>query len=214
MKSKPRLLLGDDHLMFLQGLDRLLSMNHEVVGTAGNGPELLAAAETLDPDVIVMDLNMPHLNGLEASRRLVARRKSWRIIMLTMHADVHIAAAALAAGVDGYLIKDEAFETLERGIQSAMEGRRVVSPMLDQERLRRLLKDFKQHASPVTFDLTGRQKEVLTLLVNGFGLKEVGARLGISIKTVEFHKYAMMERLGVRTSAELVRYGVVLGLSG
>lgn len=212
--GRPTLLLGDDHRMFLQGLDRLLSANYEVVGAVGDGYEVLRAAEDLEPDVIVVDLNLPSLNGLELSRILLESNESRCIIMLTMHADVHIAAAALAAGVKGFLIKDETVETLERGIESAMNGGRVVSQALDQELLKRLLQDLDRQASPVTFELTRRQKQVLPLLAEGLGLKEVGARLGISVKTVEFHKYGLMERLGARTSAELVRYALVLGLSG
>ncbi|MEM1182495.1 MAG: response regulator transcription factor [Acidobacteriota bacterium] len=210
--GKPRVLLGDGRRMFLQGLDRLLSTNYDVVATAADGREVLKAAVALSPDVIVVDLNLPSLNGLELSRRLLVKNQSSRIIILSRHADIHIAAAALAAGVKGFLVKEETVEALEESIDSAMRGGRVVSEVLDQELLAQLLSDLDRRTSPATFELTTRQKQVLPLLAEGLGLKEVGARLGISVKTVEFHKYGLMERLGARTSAELVRYALVLGL--
>ena len=211
--GRPRLLLGDAQRMFLQGLGHLLSQNYEVVGTVADGRSALKAAEALAPDVIVVDLNLPLLNGLELSRILLKRSKSCRIIILAMHADTYIAAAALAAGVTGFLVKEETVEALERSIESALNGGRVVSQAFDQDLLKQRLRDLDRRASSATFKLTERQKEVLPLLAEGLGLKEVGARLGISVKTVEFHKYGLMERLGVRTSAELVRYALVLGLS-
>ena len=210
---RPRLLLADDHLMFLEGLIRLLAADFEVIGTARDGLAVQRAVELLEPDVAVVDLAMPGRNGLEISRDLLAEDSSRRIIILTMHADVRIAASALRAGVRAFLIKDEAAGILKQAIHRAVDGEISISPCLDCERLRTIVAESGPTGTESSFELTRRQKEVLVLLADGLTLKEVAAALNISIKTVEFHKYTMMDRLGARTTARLVRYADALGLA-
>lgn len=211
--GKPRLLLGDDHRMFLEGIRCLLSTEFDVVDAVTDGRALLRAARSLRPDVVISDLTLPDCNGLEVSRSLLREDDSWRIILLTMHADPHVAACALESGVKAYLVKEESFEVLGSAIYRAIDGRPSISPSLDSEWLRATLERQSDPVPACTFELTPRQKEVLGCLAEGLGSKEVAARLGISAKTVEFHKYAIMERLGTRTSAGLLRYASVLGLS-
>lgn len=209
--ERPRVLLGDDHQMFLEGLERMLSSRYEVVGKTTDGRLLVDSAKSLRPDLVVTDLTMPALNGLEVCRELLAVDGSWPIVLLTMHADSQIAESAFGMGVKAYMVKSDAIHCLEHAISEALRGRCSVSPSLRGFQLQR-----KTGARPTLgklFDLTERQKEVLRLMVAGLALKEIAARLRISIKTVEFHKYSMMERLGTETRAGLLRYALVLGVT-
>ena len=178
--GKPRLLLGDDHRMFLDGLRRLLNEEFDVVDAVTDGRALFRAARRLRPDLVVADLTLPTRNGLEVARDLLREDGSWRILLLTMHADPHIAASALESGVKGYLVKDEAFEVLGSAIRGALDGRRFVSPCLDSDWLRSMIEQPDVEPRPSSFVLTRRQKQVLALLAEGLGLKEVASRLGIS----------------------------------
>ena len=210
--KRPRLLLGDDHRMFLDGLHLSLVCRFDVVAAVTDGEAVIEAAHTHRPDAIVLDLAMPFPNGLEVSRELLASDSSWRIILLTMHSDPHLAAAALELGVVGYCMKTETIDELERAIFKVLEGRRSISPAIDRARLDDLLARRDVENLPATFQLTSRQKEVLSLIAEGLACKEIAAKLGVSMKTVEFHKYSMMERLEIRSSAGLVRYAGKLGL--
>ncbi|MEM7049061.1 MAG: response regulator transcription factor [Acidobacteriota bacterium] len=208
--GRPRLLLADDHRLFLEGLTRLLAIDFDVLDGLVSGHALIEAVRCRDPDVVVVDLSMPVLNGLEISRRLLREDASRRIIILTMHADPRIAVRAFEVGVCAYLMKTESCGSLKQAIYRSLRGRRSLSPCL-RERLVGV-RDSRAHGLSASFELTRRQKQVLALLADGKSLKEIASVLGISSRTAEFHKYAVMERLGARTSARLVRYADVLGV--
>ena len=210
--NRPRVLLADDHTLVLEGLRRLLQDECELVGTAENGRELIDAAERLHPDVILLDISMPKLNGLEAARIVRQRIPDAKIIFLTMHADPTYAREAFRAGASGYLLKRSASSELVKAISVVLRGRTYVTPLFPADVLQPLGADLRQLA-PETGDLTSRQREVLQLVAEGFTAKEIGAQLGISKKTVEFHKGRIMDRLGLRTASELTKYAVAHGVT-
>jgi DNA-binding NarL/FixJ family response regulator len=203
-----RVLLADDHTIVAQGLASLLREDFELVGTVGDGQALLDAAQRLRPDVIVADMTMPVMDGLEALRRLKAARPDTKVIFLTMHVDAQLATAALRAGASGYVLKHAAGEELVTAIQEVLQGRTYLTPLIAQDVLTSLMATEKP--APVT--LTPRQCEVLRLIAEGRRMKEIAALLQLSTRTVETHKYEMMRALSVRSTAELVRYAIHLGL--
>lgn len=208
---KPRILLADDHKIVLEGLRSLLAADFEVAGAAGDGRELLALAELLDPDVIVADISMPLLNGMEAARQLREAGSRAKIVFLTMHPEPSYLVRAIEAGANGYVLKHAASEELVQAIREALVGRVFVSPALRTPAVEERLDESRTRMRR-TLELTGRQREVLQLLAEGKSAKEIGAILGISPRTVETHKYKMMDDLGVKTSAELIQHAVREGL--
>jgi DNA-binding NarL/FixJ family response regulator len=210
MNPRPRILLADDHTILLAAFEQLLSPACEVVGTVTDGRKLLEAAPRLKPDLIVLDISMPLLSGIEACRHLQPKLPDTRWIFLTVNEDPDIAAEALRLGASGFLLKSSAASELFSAIQMAMEGRRYVTPLLTKGEP---LGVFLSRTHPPESDkLTPRQREVLQLLAEGRLMKEVADILGVTPRTVAFHKYAIMEELGVKTTAELVQYAVKLGL--
>ncbi|MBM3810963.1 MAG: response regulator transcription factor [Acidimicrobiia bacterium] len=209
--KRPRILLADDHKIVLEGLRSLLEEEFELVGTVTNGRDLLEEAARLEPDVIVADVSMPLLNGIEAARKLREQGSTAKIVMLTMHPDLIYATRALEAGASGYVLKHSASDELVAAIQEALRGGTFVSRQLKNPALEELMDETRVHIKQ-TIDLTPRQREVLQLLAEGKSAKEIGAILEISARTVETHKYKMMDDLGVRTSAELVQYAIRHGL--
>ena len=203
-----RVLLADDHTIVAQGLASLLQDDFDLVGTVGDGQALLDAALRLRPDVIVADMAMPVMDGLEAMHRLKASRINAKVIFLTMHADAQLATAALRAGASGYVLKHAAGEELITAIQEALQGRTYLTPRIANDVITSLMAP-EQHAA-VT--LTPRQREVLRLIAEGWRMKEIAATLQLSTRTVETHKYDMMRVLGVQSTAELVRYALHHGL--
>ena len=203
-----RVLLADDHTIVAQGLASLLRDDFDLVGTVGDGQALLDAAQRLRPDVIVADMAMPVMDGLEALRRLKAARLDAKVIFLTMHADAQLATAALRAGASGYVLKHSAGEELITAIQEVLQGRTYLTPLIAQDVITSLMAPEKQ----ATVTLTPRQREVLRLIAEGRRMKEIAATLQLSTRTVETHKYDMMRALGVQSTAELVRYAIHLGL--
>lgn len=208
--TKPRVLIADDHRMMAEGLKRLLQPHFELVGLVEDGLELLAAAERLQPDLVVVDISMPRLNGLDAIERLRGVRPGIRVVVITMHGEVAYARRALKAGALGFVLKSSAPDELIVAIRSALAGRAFVSPEIAAE-LTAAGGASGRGRSPGTL-LTRRQTEVLQLLAAGKGGKEIAALLGVSIRTVEFHKYKLMESLGLRSVAELVRFAVEQGI--
>ena len=198
------LLLADDHALVAEGLATLLKGHFDLVGTVGDGSQLIEAAQELRPDVIVADMAMPVLSGLEALRRLKAEGLDAKVIFLTMHADAQLATAALRAGASGYVLKHSAGEELITAIQEALQGRTYLTPRIANDVITSLMAPEKQAA--VT--LTPRQREVLRLIAEGWRMKEIAATLQLSTRTVETHKYDMMRALGVQSTAELVRYAL------
>jgi DNA-binding NarL/FixJ family response regulator len=203
-----RVLLADDHTMVAQGLASLLQDDFDLVGTVGDGQALIDAAQRLRPDVIVADMAMPVMDGLEALQRLKAARLDVKVIFLTMHADAQLATEALRAGASGYVLKHAAGEELITAIQEVLQGRTYLTPLIAKDVITSLMAPEK-HA---TVTLTPRQREVLRLIAGGRRMKEIAATLQLSTRTVETHKYDMMRARGVQSTAELVRYAIHLGL--
>ncbi len=202
--DKPRLLLADDHRIVIEGLRSILEAEFDLVGTVGDGRALLAAADRHDPDVIVVDISMPLLNGLEAARRLRKSHPRAKIIVLTMHDDLTYATRALEAGASGYVLKHSAPAELVKAIREALAGRVYVAPSIAKKR------PFRHK---VTDPLTPRQREVLQLVAEGHSAKQIASVLNISARTVEFHKYRIMEDLQLHSNAELVQYAIKHGIA-
>lgn len=204
---KPRILLADDHRMVAEGVRGLLEPEYDLVGIVEDGRALLDAVEKLRPDAIVADVSMPLLNGIEAVRQIKKRHKSMVVIFLTMHVDVNYAASAFEAGASGYVLKHSASSELLTAISCGLKGKTYITPLLAGELLQ-----YQREKPSVSEDafaqLTPRQREVLQLIAEGFSVKESAAILGISSRTVEFHKYTMIETLGLKSSAELIRFAV------
>ena len=209
--NRPRILLADDHTILLEAFRQLLTPANDVVGTVSNGRALLEAAEKLRPDVIVLDISMPQLNGIEACRQLQPKLPDTRWVFLTVNEDPDLALEALRLGASGFLLKNSAASELFAAIQMALEGRRYITPLLTKGEP---LGVFLKRAPHLHDDkLTARQREVLQLLAEGRLMNEVADVLGVTPRTVAFHKYTIMEQLGLKTSAELIQYAVKHGLA-
>lgn len=193
--------------MFSEGLQRILERQFEVVGVTENGRDLVAAAERLRPDVIVADISMPSLNGIEATRRINKTPHPPKIVILTMHEDATYAAAAFQAGAAGYVVKRSASAEIITAIQEASRGRHYVSPLVAGDVLNVLMQK-NLHPQKLKPELTSRQREILQLFAEGKSAKEIAIILQISVRTVEFHKYRIMEATGARTMAEMTRYAI------
>jgi DNA-binding NarL/FixJ family response regulator len=205
-------LIADDHSVVVEGLRRILDRpEFEVVGVAYDGRALVQAAAQLQPDVIITDVAMPLLNGIDAAREIHKQNRKPKIVFLTMHAEVAYATAALAAGASGYVLKSAASEELINAIRDALNGRIYISKALATpvERAGEICPTNARNAVDL---LTHRQREVLQPLAEGRQVKEIAAILALSPKTVEFHKYRIMDLLGLRTVADLTRYAVKRGI--
>jgi DNA-binding NarL/FixJ family response regulator len=202
--------LADDHTIVAQGLQAILKDKFDLVGTVTNGRALVDSVKDLRPDVVVTDISMPLLNGLDAVRKMKADGIEAKIIILTMHTESHLAAYAFRAGVSGYLLKQAAGEELVTAIQEVALGRTYLTPLIAKD-LISILMESRDSQDKET-QLTTRQREVLQLIAEGKTMKEVAAALNISTRTAESHKYDIMEALGVRTTAELVQHAIKLGL--
>jgi DNA-binding NarL/FixJ family response regulator len=207
-----RVLLADDHSIVLEGLRRVLEPGFEIVGEVADGRALVAAAGLLRPDIIVTDISMPLLNGIEAARQIRKTNRKVKIVFLSMHPDVTYMAEALHAGGSGYVLKSSAGVELLEAIREALSGGIYVTPSIDRG-VARVQMERTSRRGDGPAELTPRQREVLQLLADGKSLKEVAAILKVSIKTVEFHKYRIMNKLGLHTNAEMTKYAVKLGVS-
>lgn len=211
--SRARLLLADDHTLLLEGFRKLLEDEYELVGTVENGRDLLIAAPTLKPDAILLDISMPLLNGIDATRKLRTLVPKSKILIVTMHADPDYVAEAFRAGASGYVLKRSAASELVRAIREVLDGRTYITPLIAGEMLDSVRKPAAR-AGTRTSTLSPRQREVLQLVAEGRTAKEIGALLSISVKTVEFHKSRIMKELGVRSVADVTRYALRRGLVG
>lgn len=207
MTNRARILIADDHNLVAELCKRLLETEFDVVGTVSNGRDLVRRACDLKPDVIVVDVAMPVLNGLDAGRQVKEALPAVQLIYLTMNPDVDLAAEAFRRGAHGYLLKTCAAAELVHGIREVLRGKIYMSPALPRETINFLR---KQHKGMVSEDqrLTARQREVLQLLAEGKVMKEVSHILNMSTRTVAYHKYRMMEVLGAKSNAELVKYAI------
>jgi DNA-binding NarL/FixJ family response regulator len=209
--NRPRILLADDHRMVAEGLKSLLSPEFELVGVVEDGLALIEAAKKLRPDVIVADITMPRLNGLGALTQLKKEIPRVRVIFLTMHQDVAYARRALDSGASGFVLKHSAPAELVAAIHAALEGKAYLTPALAGEVLQQIQRDPKAAKDPVA-SLTARQREILQLFAEGRSAKEISGMLNISARTVEFHKYQMMENLGLHNSTELTHFAIKHGI--
>src|SRR5690349_7698772 len=200
--NRIRLLLADDHLMFAEGLQSLLRDEFELLATVANGRELVDMTLELNPQVILVDISMPVLNGFDAVRELMRRGSEAKIIFLTMHNDATLLAEAFRCGASGYILKQAAGEELMNAIREVAQGNNYISPQITS----------LPSESHVQKTITPRQREVLQLISQGLTMKEVAAELKISTRTAESHKYEIMQTLGVDTTADLIRYVFRLGL--
>jgi len=209
--KKARVLLADDHKIVLMGLQSLLEGEFEIVASVQDGRALVDRAAELHPDVIVADISMPRLNGIEAVRQIKRTDQDIKIVFLTMHPDVTYAASAFEAGASGFVLKHSAPSELVTAIHEAMKGKTYVTPLIAGD----LIYSYQEGVSPekvLLKKISPRQREVLQLLAEGKSAKEIASILDISPRTVEFHKYKMMEQLAIKTSAELVQYAVRHGI--
>jgi len=204
---KPRILLADDHRIVAEGLRSLLEPEFELVGIVEDGRALIAAAEKLRPDVIIADISMPLLNGIEAVRQIKKTDKGVKVIFLTMHPDVTYAVSALEAGALGYVLKHSAPSELTTAVRAALKGKTYVTPLLEGEIMLSRAKGTQERREESSH-LTKRQREVLQLLAEGYLAKEIASILNISTRTVEYHKYKMMKDVGMKTVADLIRYAI------
>ena len=202
---KPRVLLADDHALLVGAFEKLLAGDCDVIGQVNDGRALVAAAEKLVPDVIVLDISMPLLNGLEAGRQIKQKLRDVKLIFLTMNEDSDLAAEAFRSGASGYVLKRSAASELSAAIREVMQGRSYVTPLITAGLVGSLQQSDEQKPA---HELTARQREVLQLLAEGRSMKEVASVLNVTPRTVAFHKYRMMEQLKVKSTAELVRYAV------
>ena len=207
-----RVILADDHILMLDALRNLLEPEFEVVGTFADGRALVEAAPQLKPDVIVLDIGMPLMNGLSAGQRLKRLMPAAKLIYLTMNQDQDMAAEAFRLGANGYLLKHSAASELVDAIRQVVRGGSYVTPLMTEGVVGSLTNHFKKLKS--TNYLTLRQKEVLQLLAEGRSMKEAAFILNVSPRTVAFHKYTMMDHLHIKTSAELVQYAMSSQLVG
>jgi DNA-binding NarL/FixJ family response regulator len=208
---KPRVLLADDHVLVLEGFRRILEGQYELVGTAEDGRALLDTAKKLQPDIVILDVSMPLLNGIDAAAQLKKICPNTKTIIVTMHADTEYVRSAFEAGASAYVLKRSAVDELEQAIQAAIAGRFYITPLITKD----LIDVFLSNASETsagTRTLTTRQREVLQLLAEGRTAKEVANLLNISSRTVEFHKGQILMQLNLKTTADLIKYALTHGI--
>ena len=207
MTKSPRIILADDHVLILDAIKILLSAEFEVVGTFNDGRALLNGARELKPDVVVLDINMPNMNGLNAGERLKQVLPQVKLVYLTMNLDADMAAEAFRLGASAYVVKNSAATELIQAIRLALVGRTYLTPLIPQGEIPgSFFQQVERNKKPN--HLTLRQKEVLQLLVEGRSMKEVGYILNVTPRTIAFHKYSMMEHLHLHSSADLIRFAI------
>jgi DNA-binding NarL/FixJ family response regulator len=208
-----RVLIGDDHVVVLEGLRRILQEHFEVVGTATDGRELVEAVKRLEPDVVLTDISMPMLNGIEATRQIHSALPKTKIIMLTQNVDRDYARAAFEAGAGGYVAKQSAVTELVDAVRHVVAGDYYISPLLRDKGINSPVERKVNPRELFGASLTPRQREVLQLVAEGKSGKEIAYILNVSVKTVDFHKADIMQRLGLHSTAELTRYALEHGIA-
>ncbi|HEY2014993.1 MAG TPA: response regulator transcription factor [Bryobacteraceae bacterium] len=209
--KRSRILIADDHSMVVEGLRSLLEPEYEVVGTVHDGRGVLPEVQRLDPDLVIIDISMPLLNGLDCTRQLREAGCTAKILILTMHPDATMAQEALAAGASGYVLKSSPGSELKAALKEILKGGTYLSPAVKRDVLDVMGRMTSIHQD-VWAQLTPRQREVLQLLAEGKSHKQVAGILNISVKTAEYHKYAILEKLGLKSNAELVQYAIRHGI--
>ena len=205
--NRPRILLADDHLLLLDGLRNLLERHYELVGTVQDGQAVVSAAQRLRPDLVLMDVAMPVLNGLQAGQRLREQQPKIKLLYVSMYGDPPYVEEAMRLGASGYVLKRSGWSELSRAIEAALAGKQYVSSELSGGREEPpVLPPVMAEAGRV---LTERQRQILKLVAAGYTAREIGRMLHITSKTVEFHKNGLMNELGLRTTADLTRYALM-----
>lgn len=212
---KTRILIADDHMIVRQGLATLLAKepDMEVVAEAENGREVVQLVKELQPDVVIMDVNMPDLNGIEATRQVLAAFPHTKVIALSMHADRRFVVNMLKAGSSGYLLKDCAFEELAAAIRLVMANKTYLSPGVSNVVIQDIVQGMSGPRSSAFTMLTPREREVLQLMAEGKPTGQIAEQLHISVKTVETHRQQIMHKLGIHSIAELTKYAIREGLT-
>ena len=208
MLRRARVLIADDHALVAAGLAKLLEDDFNVIGVRNDGRELIATALQERPDIALLDISMPKLNGLEAARLLRADLPETKIIFVTVHSDLAYVAAAFRAGASGYVLKGSGRAELTEAIQQALTGQKYLTPLIDKASLDEILRQPQPKLL-----LTPRQREILQLVSEGHSAKAIGDGLHISAKTVEFHKAEIMKKLNLHSVAALTRYAIERGIS-
>ena len=211
--TQPRILLADDHSFILAGIRSLLEAHYDLVGEVSDGRSLVEAALRLRPDLTILDVTMPLLNGIDAARQIKKEWPNARLLFLTMHASTVYLREAVEAGGLGYVLKSSATEELRTAIQKVLKGQAYLAPSFDREVLETVQASIRKPGRS-SVQLTGRQREVLQRIAEGRVNKEIATILNISVKTVEFHRGRIMGKLGVHSVAELIRWAVQAGLVG
>ena len=212
---KIKVLLADDHAMMRGGLRMLLEQNSElaVVGEAEDGRETVRLAKKLSPDVIVMDIAMPDMNGIEATRQIFADRPNSKVIALSMHSDRHFVSEMLKAGATAYLLKQCAVDELITAIKTVLKNQTYLSPCISGVVVDNFVRNPSKTETTVFSHLTDREREVLQLMAEGMTSKGIANQLNLSIKTIETHRMKIMEKLNIHTVAELTKYAIREGLT-
>jgi len=203
--AKPRIIIADDHTLLVEAFEKLLAPECDVVAKVADGRALVDAVREHRPDLVILDLAMPLLNGLDAARQIKQMDPSVRLVFVTMNEDPDLAAEAFRAGAAAYLLKRSAGSELLTAIREAMKRRSYVTPLVTEGMLGALMHSTPD---PAARQLTSRQREVLQLLAEGKSMKEVASVLNVTPRTVAFHKYRMMEQLNIKTNAELIQYAI------
>jgi len=211
MKKKIRILLADDHTMVRQGFRMILAgqPDMEIVGEAGNGREAVELAQQLHPDVVVMDVAMPELNGIEATRRLASSEPRTRVLALSMHKDSVYVREILRAGARGYLLKDAIDRDLLAAVRAVSQGEGYLSPAISDA----VLSDYRKHVTDPLDLLTSREREVLQMIAEGQTNKEIATKLNLSVYTVDAHRGHIMDKLNLHSTTDLVRFAIRNGLA-
>ncbi|MDF0673424.1 MAG: response regulator transcription factor [Nitrospira sp.] len=214
MNTKPSILLADDHVLVAQGIQKLLEPEFELQRIVPDGRALLKAVEECQPDVVIVDISLPLLNGLDASRQILKHHPAVKVLILTMHSEQNFVTEALRIGVSGYVLKQSVGSELVQALKEVLNGKTFVSPIVADRGKHSQADEDTEEAPEGGFahTLSLRQREVLQLVAEGKSIKEVAAVLNLSIKTVEFHKTRIMRQLGIRSAAQLTKYAITNGL--
>jgi len=203
---RTRVLIADDHAILLEAFKRLLEPEYDVVGTVTDGLALVQAAESLKPDIILADISMPHLNGLDAAEKLQAHLPDVKLVFLTVNEDPQVAAEAIRRGASGFVLKKSAAAELFEALRQVLHGQIYITPSVPKVSAVDFILQARQPGSARRLSL--RQREVLQLLAEGKSMKEAADLLGVTARTIAFHKYSMIQHLGLKNGAELVQYAV------
>lgn len=207
--KKPTIILADDHTLVLEGFGRLLETHCELLAAVGDGQALLKAVAEHRPDIVILDISMPVMNGIEAARALHAQFPSTKLVFVTMHADPAYIRAAFQAGASGYILKQSLGEELTQALRTVLRGQTYVTPLIAKDVVDGMLSTDHQ---PLP-ELTARQQEVLQLIVDGLSAKDIAGKLNISHRTVEFHKAQLMQQLNLHSTVELIKFALTNGLA-